>query len=114
MADKKKNLCAPISLELHTRVREEMDQLGLTLGPYVEQILNKHFEGGRLQMNKDKTRTMAFQVPEDLFNRIKKYLAAHGGLSQKDFIIGLVEDALQEWEDENAADEGSTTAANEE
>ena len=103
MADKKKNLCAPISLELHTRVREEMDQLGLTLGPYVEQILNKHFEGGRLQMNKDKTRTMAFQVSEDLFNRIKKYLAAHGGLSQKDFIIGLVEEALKDWEDETAA-----------
>lgn len=113
MADKK-NLCAPISAELHARVREELDRLGITLGPYMEQVLNEHFEGGKSQMNNSKTRTMAFQVPEELFQRIKKYLAAHGGLSQKDFIIGLVEDALQEWEDENAADEGSTTAANEE
>lgn len=100
----KKNLCAPISAELHARVREELDRLGITLGPYVEQILTEHFEGGKKEMN-GKTRTMAFQVSEDLFNRIKKYLAAHGGMSQKDFIIGLVEEALKDWEDETAADQ---------
>lgn len=61
MADKK-NLCAPISLELHTRVREEMMRLGMTLGPYVEYVLNEHFEGGKSQMNKGETKTMAADI----------------------------------------------------
>ena len=93
----KKNLCAPIAVELHQKVREEQERLGQTLGEYVEQILKEHFEGGSRKMS-EKGRTMAFQVPEEFFQRIKAYLAAHPGLSQKEFIIGLVEDALTEWE----------------
>ena len=46
----------------------------------------------------EKGRTMAFQVPEEFFQRIKAYLTAHPGLTQKEFIIGLVEDALTQWE----------------
>lgn len=41
----KKNLCAPISIELHAKVREEQERLGQTLGEYVEQVLREHFEG---------------------------------------------------------------------
>ena len=46
-----------------------------------------------------KSRTLAFQVSEELFQKIKAYLAAHNGLSQKEFIVGLVEAALAEWEE---------------
>ena len=100
----KKNLCAPISLELHTKVREEQERLGQTLGQYVEQVLREHFEGRSGKAVSEKGRTMAFQVSEELFGRIKAYLAAHPGLSQKEFIIGLVEEALAKWEKETAAD----------
>ncbi len=41
----KKNLCAPISIELHAKVREEQERLGQTLSEYVEQVLKEHFEG---------------------------------------------------------------------
>jgi len=102
----KKNLCAPIPEELHRQVREEQERLGQTLGQYVEQILREHFEGGKKDMS-GKTRTMAFQVSEELFSRIKAYLAAHSGLSQREFIVGLVETALAEWEAENAETEDS-------
>ena len=100
----KKNLCAPIAVELHQKVREEQERLGQTLGEYVEQILKEHFEGGSRKMS-EKGRTMAFQVPEEFFQRIKAYLAAHPGLSQKEFIIGLVEDALTKWEQAQNASE---------
>ena len=40
----KKNLCAPISPELHRKVQEEQERLGQTLGQYVERILREHFE----------------------------------------------------------------------
>ena len=45
------------------------------------------------------TRTLAFQVSEELFMRIKEHLKKTG-LSQKDFVIGLIENALKEAEKE--------------
>ena len=36
------------------------------------------------------TRTMAFQMPEDMFQRLKDYLHRHG-ITQKEFVLGLVE-----------------------
>ena len=41
------------------------------------------------------TRTLAFQVSEELFNRLKEYLAKHN-LKQKDFVVGLIEQALEQ------------------
>ena len=53
------------------------------------------------------TRTMAFQISEDLFQRIKDYLAHENErqgrkVTQKEFVIGLIEDALERWEQETA------------
>ena len=39
------------------------------------------------------TRTLAFQVSEELFGRIKAHLA-RTKMSQKDFMISLIEQAL--------------------
>lgn len=38
-------------------------------------------------------RTMAFQVPEELFQRIKDYLHRNN-MSQKEFVLGLIETEL--------------------
>ena len=40
-------------------------------------------------------RTMAIQLPEELFERLKAYLKKNN-LKQKQFIIGLIEDALEQ------------------
>ena len=58
-------------------------------------------------MTNNNTRTLAFQISEEFFQRIKAYLAAHPGLSQKEFIIGLVEDALTKWETVTTAETGA-------
>ena len=39
-------------------------------------------------------RTIAFQVPEETFDRLKDYLSRHPGLTQKDFVLGLIEAEL--------------------
>ena len=50
-------------------------------------------------------RTMAIQLPEELFERLKAYLKKNN-LKQKQFIIGLIEDALeQDEEDSNDSSE---------
>lgn len=92
--EEKKNLCAPIPLSLHQRVRQEQEQRGQTLSDYITAILTEHFEGGARTMNTN-NRTIAFQVPEELFERLKDYLARNG-LKQKDFILGLIERELND------------------
>lgn len=56
----------------------------------------------------DFTKTLAFQVSEELYNRIKDHLEREKQrtgkkLSQKDFVIGLIERELEEAERREAA-----------
>lgn len=90
--ENRKNLCAMIPADLHAKVREEQEKMELKLNEYVEMIIKEHFEKGDKIMANG-TKTLAFQVSEELFGQIKAYLKATG-LTQKDFVIGLIEQAL--------------------
>ena len=76
MADKK-NLCAQIDIALHNRVTEEKDRLEMTTSQYIASLLTEYYkmkdENGGINMTG--SRTMAFQIPEELFQRIKTHLA---------------------------------------
>ena len=100
----KKNLCGMIPEELHARAVAEKEQLGLkTLGDYVELVLKEHFEGGRITMAA--TKTLAFQITEELDQRLKNFIAAEKKhsrkITQKEFVIGLIEQALDAYEARN-------------
>ena len=98
MADKK-NLCAQIDTALHARVRQERS--GKTLSEYVEQLITDYYKmKENVKMTGD-MRTMAIQLPEELFERLKAYLKKNN-LKQKQFIIGLIEDALEQDEEDTA------------
>ena len=72
----------------------EKEQLELnTLAKYMERIFTEHFEGGQISMKEE--RTLAVQIPAELFERLKEYLAARN-LKQKQFLIQLIENALDE------------------
>ena len=100
----KKNLCGMIPEELHARAVAEKEQLGLkTLGEYVELILKEHFEGGGITMAE--TKTLAFKITEELDQRLKDFIAAEKKrgrkITQKEFVIGLIKQALAEYEAQN-------------
>lgn len=104
-----KNLCAQISLDLHQKICEGREQAGLTTAQYITNLLTEYFEmkenGGNEIMTNEKTRTMAFQIDETLFQRIKAHLereTARTGrkLTQREFVLGLIETALEEAERE--------------
>lgn len=102
--ENRRNLCAQIPEELHARVRKEQESLNLTLSQYVEQLLTEYYKQkeGKSCMNNN-TKTLAFQIPEELFNRIQNYLAAQRQqtgrkITLKSFAIGLIEQAVEEWE----------------
>ena len=98
-----KNLCAQIPTALHERVCEAKEQSGLTTAQYITNLLLEYYEmkenGGKVTMANNNTRTMAFQIPEDLFQRIKAHLERETQrtgrkLTQREFVLGLVEAAL--------------------
>ena len=104
-----KNLCAQISLDLHQKICEAREQAGLTTAQYITNLITEYFEmkenGGNQTMTNNNTRTMAFQIDETLFQRIKAHLereTARTGhkLTQRDFVLGLIETALEEAERE--------------
>lgn len=100
-----KNLCALIPIELHQRVSEEKDRLEQTTSQYITNLITEYFalkdKGGDRAM--PNTRTLAFQIPEELFQRIKLHLERESGrlgrkVTQREFILGLIESALEEEE----------------
>ena len=111
MADKK-NLCAMIPADLHARVRQEQERSGQTLSEYVEQLIQNYYDMKENTKMTGDMRTMAIQLPEELFERLKAYLKKNN-LKQKQFIIGLIEDALEEDEAEDTAEQPETEEAGE-
>ena len=109
MADKK-NLCAMIPADLHARVRQEQEQSGQTLSEFVEQLITDYYNMKENSKMTGDMRTMAIQLPEELFERLKAYLKKNN-LKQKQFIIGLIEDALEQDEEDTTAQADSESAS---
>lgn len=110
-----KNLCAQLPLSLHNRVREEQEKAGQTLSAYITEVLTQYYDNKKEDKAMEYTRTLAFQIPEELFFRIKDHLDRETKrtgkkLTQKEFILGLIEQALEEAEARDTAQfaEGDT------
>ena len=106
----KKNLCAQIDAALHARVRQEQERSGQTLSEFVEQLITDYYKMKENSKMTGDMRTMAIQLPEELFERLKAYLKKNN-LKQKQFIIGLIEDALEQDEEDTTAQAGSENAS---
>ena len=105
-----RNLCAQIPVDLHAKVIEEKNTLGQALSEYITNILKEHFEGGNKTMANAATKTLAFQISEELDQRIKNYLAAEKErtgkkLSQREFVVGLILEALDKYDAQRMAAE---------
>lgn len=99
-----KGVTCKIPLELHNRISEEIRETESTMSKFIERIITEHYEKGTVTVM-GKGRTLAFQVSEELFQRVKEYLEAyekayHRRLTQKEFVVGLIEQALEEAEEE--------------
>ncbi|MGL4791914.1 MAG: 4-oxalocrotonate tautomerase [Anaerotignaceae bacterium] len=92
-----KNLCAQIPVALHQKITEEKEASGLTLNQYVEKLITQYYEMKGMK-NMKTTRTLALQISEELFIRIKKHLDANPHLTQKSFITDLIIKALDDME----------------
>ena len=98
-----RNLCAQLPLDLHQRVCIAREESGLTTAQYITNLLLEYYEmkenGGNTTMANN-SRTLAFQIPEELFQRIKAHLERETQrtgrkLTQREFVLGLIEEALE-------------------
>lgn len=103
MAEEKRNLCAQVPISLHSRVRQEQEESGQTLSEYMTQLITEfyHMKENQGNMNTE-TRTVAFQVPPELFEEFKAYLQRNH-IKQKEFFLACIQRVL--------ADEAAAEAA---
>lgn len=106
-----KNLCGKIPVELHLKVRQEIEAREISTQQFIQQVIEEHFteKGGQASMA---VRTLAVQVSEELFARFKAAVAKKG-CRQKDFLIAIIEKAIEEIENEMQPEKESETAESE-
>ena len=116
--EQKKNLRAQVPLSLHAQVSEAREAAGQTTSEYITNLLIEYYNlkknGGTTTMSGN-PRTMAFQIPEELFQRINAHLERETQrtgrkLTQREFVLNLIEEALIEAE-EDAAEEAERVNA---
>ena len=90
-----KNICGKIPVELHEKLKLEVEELGISIPKYLEMVIEEHMTRKGEKTNMADLRTVAVQVTEDLFSRLKAVLARNG-MKQKDFLIGLTEETEME------------------
>ena len=70
-----RGITVKIDAELHTRAKVDQESRELTMSQYITLILEEHFNQNMTRSSENmNTRTMAFQVDEALFRRIKAHL----------------------------------------
>ena len=94
--NEKKGITVKIDAGLHAEVRQYLESHGMTMAEFVTQALQDELHP-KINMQEEKNmgnmRTIAFQVPEELFQRIKDYLQ-NNNMTQKEFMLGLIENEL--------------------
>lgn len=95
--NEKKGITVKVDAELHAEVRRYIEEHEMTMGDFVALALQNELHP-ILNIQEGKTmgnmRTMAFQVPEELFQKIKDYLQRNN-MTQKQFVIGLIENEIE-------------------
>ncbi len=94
--DEKKGVTVKIDTDLHAEVKRYIEEHEMTMGDFVALALQDELHP-KLNMedkNMGNMRTLAFQVPEELFQKIKDYLQRNN-MTQKQFVIGLIENEIE-------------------
>ena len=97
MADEnKKGITVKIDADLHAQVKEYIESRGMTMAEFITAACDDllHLKITEKEDKKmENMRTVAFQVPESLFQRIKDYLQRNN-MTQRQFLLGLIEAEL--------------------
>ena len=109
-----KNICGKIPKDLHEKVREEIELTESSTQKFLQQVIEEHFNRleGKGEISMGAVRTVAVQVSEELFQRLKVVIGKKH-MKQKDFLIQIIEKALEkaeaEWQSKDQPEESEQT-----
>ena len=93
-----KGVTVKIPADLHAEVKAYIEAHNMTMGEFITLAVDNELHS-KLELKEDKNmermRTLALQVPDSLFQRVKAYLERNH-MSQKQFVIGLIEAELEQ------------------
>ena len=103
-----KGITVKIDADLHAEVRQYLEATNMTMAEFVTQALDDelHPKFQKEDMKMENTRTIAVQVPEDLFQRLKDYLRRNE-ITQRQLLITLIEEELEREQTEREAQEAA-------
>ena len=92
-----KGITVKIPADLHAEVKAYLEAHGMTMGEFIAQAVDHelHPKLEQEDKNMERMRTLAFQVPDSLFQRVKAYLERNH-MTQKQFVIGLIESEIEQ------------------
>ena len=101
----KKGITVKIDADLHAQVRQYIEANGMAMAEFVSKALDDELHP-KMNIKEEKymenMRTMAFQVPENLFLQIKDYPDRHHK-TQTQFVLGLIQDEFdRDYEEQQA------------
>lgn len=95
--NEKKGITVKIDAELHAEIRRYLEEHEMTMAEFITLAVQNELNP-KLNIQESKymgnMRTLAFQVPEELFQQIKNYLQRNN-MSQKEFVIGLIKTEIE-------------------
>ena len=107
-----KNICGKIPVELHEKLKLEVEELGISIPKYLEMVIEEHMTRKGEKTDMANSRTVAVQVSEELFQRLKVVIGKKH-MKQKDFLIQIIEEALEkvevEWQSKEQPEESEQT-----
>lgn len=109
-----KNICGKIPMDLHEKVREEIELTESSTQKFLQQVIEEHFNRleGKGEISMGAVRTVAVQISEELFQRLKVVIGQKH-MKQKDFLIQIIEEALEkaeaEWQSKEQPEESEQT-----
>ena len=99
-----RGITVKIDADLHAEVRQYLEANNMTMAEFVTQALDDelHPKFHKEDAKMENTRTIAFQVPEDLFQRLKDYLRRNE-ITQRQLLVTLIEEELEREQTEREA-----------
>lgn len=93
--EEKRGITVKVDAGLHAEVKQYIESHGMTMAEFVTLALQDELHPKfKTKEDMGNMRTLAFQVPDNLFKQIKEYLQRNN-MTQKEFIIGLIETELE-------------------
>ena len=83
-----KNICGKIPMDLHEKVREEIELTESSTQKFLQQVIEEHFNRveGKGEISMGAVRTVAVQVSVELSQRLKVVIGKKH-MKKKDFLI---------------------------